>query len=39
MGDGPVRPFTEEEHLVFPRIRAQGPAATEDDRLTVAQVL
>jgi hypothetical protein len=39
MGDAAVSVVTEEEHLVFPGVRAQRPAKAEDDGLPRPPVL
>ena len=39
MGNAAVSVSGQEEHLVFPGIRAQRPAVAEDDRLSCAPVL
>ena len=39
VGDHPISVLAQEEHLVFPGVRAQRPAMTEDDGLPRAPVL
>ena len=37
--DAAVPPRSQKHHLVFPRVRAQGPAMAEDNRLSLPPVL